>query len=58
MNKQDILTEIERALQKSKDSKKRYVDTLDDLQNDLIDILILEHQTEINRLKLSKECRW
>jgi len=58
MNKQDILIEIERALQKSRDSNKRYIDTLNDLQNDLIDILIMEHQTEISRLKLSKADMW
>ena len=58
MNKQDILIEIERALQKSRDSNKRYIDTLNDLQSDLIDILIMEHQTEISRLKLSKADMW
>lgn len=58
MSKQDILIEIERALQKSRDSNKRYIDTLNDLQNDLIDILIMEHQTEISRLKLSKADMW
>lgn len=58
MTKEDILIEIERALQKSRDSNKRYIDTLNDLQNDLIDILIMEHQTEINRLKLSKAANW
>lgn len=61
MNKVDLLIEVERALEKSRMSTKRYVDVLTDLQNDLYDILIAEHRSEIRRLELSKtanEAEW
>jgi len=61
MNKVDLLIEVERALEKSRMSTKRYVDALTDLQNDLYDILIAEHRSEIRRLELSKtanEAEW
>lgn len=61
MNKVDLLIEVERALENSRMSTKRYVDALTDLQNDLYDILIAEHRSEIRRLELSKtanEAEW